>query len=61
MFWCRNLKERDHLEDPGVNGRIILRWIFRIWDMEGIDCIVLGQDRVRWRLLVEAVMNLRVP
>jgi hypothetical protein len=28
-FWCGNLRERDHLEDPGVDGKIILRWIFR--------------------------------
>jgi hypothetical protein len=24
-----NLRERDHLKDPGVDGMIILRWIFR--------------------------------
>ena len=26
--------ERDHLGDPGVDGRTILRWIFRKWDVE---------------------------
>jgi len=32
-FWWGNLRERDHLEYPGVDGRIILRWIFRKWDV----------------------------
>jgi hypothetical protein len=32
-FWWGNLRERGHLEDPGVYGRIILRWTFRKWDM----------------------------
>ena len=28
-----NLRERDHLGDPGIDGRIILRLIFRKWDV----------------------------
>jgi len=28
-FWLENLKERDNLGEPGVDGRIIIRWIFR--------------------------------
>jgi len=32
-FWWGNLRERDHLGDPGVDGRKILRWIFRKWDV----------------------------
>jgi hypothetical protein len=37
-FWCGNLRERDDLQDPGVNGKIILGWIFRKWDVgHGLD------------------------
>jgi hypothetical protein len=31
-FWWENLRERDHLVDPGVEGRMIIWWIFRKWN-----------------------------
>ena len=43
-FRWGNLRERDRLGDPVVDGRIILRWIFRKWD-GGMDWIDLAQDR----------------
>jgi hypothetical protein len=33
LFWWKNVRERGHLRDPGVDRRIILRWIFRKQDM----------------------------
>jgi hypothetical protein len=48
------------LEDPGVDGRIILKWIFdRLGG--GVDWIDVAQDRDRWWTLVYTVMNIRVP
>jgi hypothetical protein len=61
MFWWGNLREGEHLEDPGVDVRIILRWIFRKGDGGGRDWFDLTHDRDRWRAPVNAVMNLRVP
>jgi hypothetical protein len=58
--WWENLKERNHLVDPDEDGRIILRRIFRNWDVEVMDWIELAKDRERWRSLVRAVINLRV-
>jgi hypothetical protein len=60
-IWWGNLRERGHLEDPCVDGKIILRCNFRKWDLRGMDWIELAQDRDRWQVLVSAVMNLRVP
>jgi hypothetical protein len=30
--WWGSLRERDHWGDPDVDGRIILRWMFRKWE-----------------------------
>jgi hypothetical protein len=34
-LWWENLRERDHLEDPDIDGRITLRLVFRKWDGGG--------------------------
>jgi hypothetical protein len=51
--------ERDNLEDRGIDGRIILRWISRKWD-GGMDWIDMAQDTDKWWALVNAVMNFQV-
>jgi hypothetical protein len=28
-FWWGNLKERDHVEDMGLEWKIIFKWIFQ--------------------------------
>ena len=37
VYSGENVSESDHLEDPGVDGRIILRWDFRKWNVGAWD------------------------
>jgi hypothetical protein len=39
-------ERKSHLKDLDVDGRIILKWIFKKWD-GGIDWIVLAENRDR--------------
>jgi len=47
-------------EVMGVDGRIILKWFLNMY-VEGVDWILLAQDRAKRQGLVNTVMNLRIP
>jgi hypothetical protein len=58
-FWCGELREGDRFEDLGIDGRIILKRIFKKCDEEVRT--ELAQHRDRYRTLVNAAINLQVP
>jgi len=51
-FWLGNLRERDQLDNPGVDGRTILSWIFRKWDggMDWNDLAQVREDGGFWQM-----------
>ena len=54
-FWWGDLREKDYLEDRGINGTLILKRISKKW-YGSIEWIDLTQDRDRWRALMNAVI-----
>jgi len=54
------LRKRCHLEDPRVDGKIVLKWSSKS-GMGCMDWTDLAQNRNRWWDLANAVMNFHVP
>jgi hypothetical protein len=52
---------KESTRNQNIGGFTILEWIFRKIGWGSVDWIGLAQDRHKWRALVNAVMNLRVP
>jgi hypothetical protein len=52
-FWLKNLRQRDLLEDLGIDGGVILKWIVKLSD-GGMNWIDLNQYREIRRALLDA-------
>ena len=60
-FWWGNLRERDQLEDPDIDGSINSKIELQDVGCGGMDWIDVAGDSDRWLALVNAVMSFRVP
>jgi hypothetical protein len=59
-FWWESPKEKDHLEDQCVDGRMGSKWTLGRLVGGCVEWIHLAQDRDHWWAVVNAVMKLRL-
>ena len=60
-IWCGNLKERDHLNDPGVDWKDNIKPDFKDIGCHGLVWINVAQVRNKLRDVVNTVMNVGGP
>jgi hypothetical protein len=56
-----NSKGKDHSDELGVDGEYNIRLDLRETGWGDADWMHKAQDRDQWRIVVDTVMNLRVP
>jgi hypothetical protein len=61
VFWWGKSERKRPLGRPGQRCEDNIEMYLQEVEWEGVDWIELAQDRDRWRALVNAVMNIRVP
>jgi len=60
-FWWRDLREGDHLEDLGISCEDNIKMDLQVLGWGGMDSIGLVQDRERWQVLLNVLMNFQIP
>jgi hypothetical protein len=51
QYYSANLKEREHLRDPVIDGRTITEMCLEELECEDVEWVHPAQDRVQWRVL----------
>jgi hypothetical protein len=59
-FWRGHLKETDHLEELGIDERIVLKWMHKAVGWEGMNWINVVHDREKWWAVVKG-MKIHLP
>ena len=54
VFWMKNLKKKDSLEDVDTEGLKEIEWVF-------LDSIPLARDSDKWEGLVNTAINAPFP
>jgi hypothetical protein len=49
-LWWGDLRGRYHLEEAGLDGSVMVKWVFKKWN-GSVDWFDMAEGRDRWRTL----------
>ena len=60
-YWSTDRKERDLFGGPGHRWEYHIKTDFKERDWVGMGWIRVAQSRIRWRMFMKAIVNIRIP